>query len=71
MDVVSVKTYARFGKPAAVGKIGTVIVHPPNGDGEILLEFTLRRKGMRLLKHPDYRKLDSPKKKVYPDHEIG
>lgn len=63
MDVVSIRTFATFGKPTAVGHLGTVILSPPNADGEILVEFTLRRKGMRELRQPGYRKLDEPKRK--------
>lgn len=67
MDCVALKTFAKFGKPTAVGHIGTVIVSPPNQDGEVLVEFTLRRKGMRQLNHPDYRVLDGRKRKRNTD----
>lgn len=62
MECVSITVFATPGQPAAVGHLGTVFVSPPNADGEIKLEFTLRRKGMRHLQHPGYRKLDGPRK---------
>ena len=68
MDCISITTYAVPGKPQAVGHLGTVIATPQES-GEIKIEFTLRRKGMRELRHPNYRKLDEPKEKVYPDDE--
>jgi hypothetical protein len=62
MDVVKITTLALPGKPTSVGHLGTVVVTPAK-DGEFLVEFTLRRKGMRQLRHPDYCPLDEPKKK--------
>ena len=63
MDCVSVSVFTEPGRPAAVGHFGTVITHPPNKDGKILVEFTLRRKGMRHLRQDGYRKLDKRKRK--------
>lgn len=44
MDVVEIAVMARPGRPAAVGRLGTVVVSPPNADGEVLVRFTLSRR---------------------------
>lgn len=62
MEVVKISVYVQPGKPAAVGHVGTVVVTPAK-DGEFLVEFTLRRKGMRYLSHPQYGPLDGTKRK--------
>lgn len=44
MDVIELAVVVRPGKPAAVGHLGTVVVSPPDGDGEMLVRFVLSRK---------------------------
>lgn len=66
MECVSIKTYAQPGRPASVGHLGTVIVTPQE-NGEILVEFTLSRKGARRLglNHPPV--LDKRRRKEQTD----
>lgn len=44
MEVVAVTVWAKPGRPAAAGHLGTILLGPTNSEGETRVEFTLSRR---------------------------
>ena len=65
MEVLQIETWATPGKPAAIGHLGTVVLGPANSAGEILVKFTLSKKGLRRLGQCQTPKLDTSEKKSH------
>lgn len=68
MDVIEINVWAKPGKPAAVGHIGTLVLsEKPNESGEYLAKFTLRRRARKRLGQSDQPKMIDRNKRKRQD----
>lgn len=71
MEVVQFRLLATYGKPVAVGHLGTVTLSEPNEDGEIMVDFVLRRRGSRYLGLDFPPVLDKRRRKPQNDQNLS